>query len=108
MMNLIKAKQDYMHSAGNTPFPCTACGLCCKRVGMSKETAFLDRGDNICRHFDEQSHLCKIYENRPLVCRVQEYYQTHLTHLYSWQEFIKINQRICKALQTMENSNYFS
>lgn len=38
----------------------------------------------------------------------QDYYQTNLTHLYSWQEFIKINQRICKALQTMENSNYFS
>lgn len=102
MMNLVKAKRDYMPSIGN--FPCNACGLCCKHVGMSEETDFLDRGDSICRHFNEQLHLCKIYENRPLVCRVQDYYQTNLTHLYSWQEFVKINQQICQTLQATENA----
>lgn len=91
-----------MRSVGDPPSPCTACGLCCKQVGMSVETAFLDRGDNICRHFDEKSKLCTIYEQRPLVCQVQDYYQTHLTHLYSWQEFIELNQKICKQLQAVE------
>jgi len=57
-------------------FPCTACGKCCQNVGKSEETAFLDRGDGTCRHFDEYTKLCLIYENRPLVCQVEKYYQT--------------------------------
>ncbi|WP_273382184.1 YkgJ family cysteine cluster protein [Actinobacillus porcinus] len=80
------------------PFPCTACGKCCRRVNLSEQTAYLDRGDGVCKHFDEQTNLCKIYENRPLVCRVEDYYKAHLSHLYSWDEFIKLNLEICHKL----------
>ncbi|MEG9531666.1 YkgJ family cysteine cluster protein [Mannheimia indoligenes] len=79
------------------PFPCTACGKCCKRVGLAEETASLDRGDLICRYFDEQTNLCKIYENRPLVCRVEDYYKTYLTEVYSWEEFVALNVKVCNS-----------
>lgn len=79
-------------------FPCTACGKCCKRVGLSEQTVYLDRGDGTCRHFNENTNLCSIYEHRPLVCRVEDYYKKHLSHLYEWDEFVKINVEICQRL----------
>ena len=82
-----------------SPFPCNACGKCCQRVNFSPQTAFLDRGDGICRYFDDQTNLCTIYETRPLVCRVKEYYQAFLSSQYSWEEFIRLNQEICQKLQ---------
>ncbi|MEH8137622.1 YkgJ family cysteine cluster protein [Gallibacterium anatis] len=80
-------------------FPCSACGKCCRRVNLSEQTRFLDRGDGICLHFDESTNLCKIYENRPLVCRVKDYYLANLTDQYSWEEFVFLNIKICEVLQ---------
>ena len=79
-------------------FPCTACGKCCRHVGMSEETSYLSRGDGVCRHFDEQTNLCMIYETRPLVCRVEDYYHKHLFDVYTWDEFVRINLVVCEKL----------
>jgi len=76
-------------------FPCSACGKCCQRVGKSIQTKFLDRGDLTCLYFDEKTKLCTIYEKLPSVCRVEDYYRTHLSHIYTWDEFVKINLVIC-------------
>lgn len=81
-----------------TPFPCTACGKCCRRVNLSELTIYLDRGDGVCRHFNEQTNLCSIYEERPLVCRVEDFYKAHLSEIYSWDEFVKMNIEICNKL----------
>lgn len=81
------------------PFPCNACGECCRRVNQSEQTAFLDRGDGTCRHFDESSKLCQIYSQRPLVCRVEEYYVTHLSKRITWQKFVQLNVEICQKFQ---------
>lgn len=83
---------------GLKTFPCTACGKCCKNVDKSAETAFLDRGDGTCKHFDEKTNLCSIYESRPLVCRVDQYYKTYLSQVYTWEEFVKMNIEICNRL----------
>ena len=64
-------------------FPCNRCGICCRNVHLSKETAFLNRSDGVCINFDELTHLCKIYENRPLVCRIREYYLENLSNIYT-------------------------
>lgn len=80
-------------------FPCTSCGECCKNVHLSEHTAYLDRGDGICHHFDEASKRCSIYEHRPLICRVEDYYHQFLTEAYTWDEFVKINLDICHTLQ---------
>lgn len=87
-----------MHSSDRQTFPCNACGKCCRRVRQSTETAWLDRGDGVCRNFDESGKQCLIYADRPLVCRVEEYYVQHLSTQFTWEEFVKINLDICAAL----------
>lgn len=79
-------------------FPCTACGKCCRKVNLSEQTSYLDRGDGVCFHFNEQTNLCNIYQHRPLVCRVEEYYKIYLSHLYEWDEFVELNIAICEKL----------
>lgn len=86
-------------------FPCNQCGSCCKHVGLAEETRFLDRGDGACRHFDEAGNSCTIYSTRPLVCRVEDYYDTHFVHLYSWNEFVELNLTVCAKLAAMEEAN---
>lgn len=81
-----------------TPFPCDACGKCCRRVNLSEQTIYLDRGDGVCRYLNEDTNLCLIYESRPLICRVEDYYKTHLSHIYEWDEFVKLNLEICQKL----------
>ncbi len=80
------------------PFPCTACGKCCRNIRLSTQTTHLDRGDGICQFLDEQTNLCTTYDSRPLFCRVDEYYLLHYKDKYSWDDFIKINLEICQKL----------
>lgn len=87
-----------MMNTNLSPFPCTACGKCCRNVHLSEQTAYLSRGDGVCQYFDEQTNLCTIYESRPLVCRVEDYYKTYLSHIYTWDEFVKMNVEICNKL----------
>lgn len=82
-----------------TPFPCDACGLCCRQVGNSEQTTHLDRGDGVCQHFDDETYLCKIYESRPLVCRVEDYYKRYLAQTYQWETFVEMNVEICQRLK---------
>ena len=42
--------------------------------------------------------MCLIYTDRPLVCRVEEYYSQNLSHLFEWNEFVNINLEICQKL----------
>ncbi len=66
---------------------------------MSEITAYLDKGDGVCRHFDDTTNLCSIYDDRPLICRVEDYYNVNLSHEITWEKFSKINENICKQLQ---------
>lgn len=79
-------------------FPCTACGKCCRHVGNSVHTQFLDRGDSVCRHFNEETNLCCIYQSRPIVCRVEDYYKAYLANKIKWIDFIELNKKICREL----------
>lgn len=83
----------------NELFPCYKCGLCCQNVDKSEETKFLDRGDGTCRHYDEETKLCTIYETRPDICRVDKQYELNYKEQYSWQEFTELNLIACKILQ---------
>ncbi|WP_265490443.1 CxxCxxCC domain-containing protein [Mergibacter septicus] len=48
-------------------FYCDQCGLCCMNLDKNPILSDLDRGDGICKHFNQQTKLCEIYTNRPLV-----------------------------------------
>ena len=82
-----------------TLFPCTTCGQCCKNVHLSELTNYLNRSDGTCRHFDDKTNLCLIYEDRPLICRVEDYYDKHLSDLYEWDGFVKMNLEVCEKLK---------
>lgn len=82
-------------------FPCNQCGECCKRVNLIPQTASLDRGDGICMHFDELQKNCKIYTQRPDICRVDRQYEISYKNLMSWNEFVDINVSGCQKLQAI-------
>lgn len=82
----------------NETFPCNNCGACCKSIRLSKQTDWLDRGDGVCRHFDETQNICTIYENRPEICNVHLMYERHYKTQFDWSEFVLINQKACEIL----------
>ncbi len=44
---------------------CIQCGACC-------ETIPLLLTGKPCEHYDPDTHLCKIYETRPDICRIDK------------------------------------
>ncbi|WP_240996189.1 YkgJ family cysteine cluster protein [Pseudomonas viridiflava] len=83
-------------------FPCTKCGLCCKNLDKSSIYSGLDRGDGTCVNFDSASNLCKIYEDRPLICKIDAYYERYLSASMTRNEYIAVNIQSCKDVQTAE------
>lgn len=62
-------------------FPCTSCGACCRHVDGSPLTIWLNRGDGVCRHFDDNTARCGIYAERPPICRIDEMHERLAPHL---------------------------
>ena len=63
-------------------FPCKACGVCCKKIfstvgEFDPSAKDMDRGDGICKHFDEQTNKCKIYHSRPWFCNGKEIWKKY-------------------------------
>ncbi|NQZ07808.1 MAG: YkgJ family cysteine cluster protein [Algicola sp.] len=82
-------------------FPCDNCGKCCQYVNLSEETKWLDRGDGICRHLDENTKFCLIYDDRPDICNVKFQYKKNYAQNYTWQEFVDLNVQVCSELKKM-------
>lgn len=85
----------------NTRFKCTCCGLCCKLVAPKILPAeYIDPETGWCKYLDPETNLCTIYDSRPLVCRVDELWDTFGESLgyknkKEWQEG---NYEQCKKL----------
>ncbi|GAA7500501.1 hypothetical protein HpBHB23_10060 [Helicobacter pylori] len=47
---------------------------------------------------DLETNLCKIYESRPLICRVDEAHKKLYSHILL-KEFYAKNAEVCNALQ---------
>ena len=82
-------------------FPCTKCGACCRNVHRAKETQYLDRGDGTCRYYNDVTHLCNTYDNRPSICNIEQQYHLNYQQQYTWQEFINLNREACLILETL-------
>lgn len=85
----------------NDVFECNMCGSCCRSIRLSPLTAWLDRGDGTCLHFDEDKKSCTIYEKRPDVCNVRLMYKVYYKNDFSWKEFVAINKKSCKVLSAL-------
>lgn len=66
---------------------------------MSEETAHFDRGDGVCLAFDPVKNQCRIYDIRPLICRVDAQYELNYKLFYTWDEFVALNQQACQQLK---------
>lgn len=81
-------------------YNCEHCGCCCRNLDKSNLYAPLDRGDGICKYLDGND--CSIYENRPLLCRIDDSYDSMFSSLMTREDFYKINKKACKKLQRSE------
>lgn len=82
-------------------FPCTKCGACCKNISGIKELESYDLGNGVCRHLGENNE-CRIYADRPAICRVNVMYERVYRQIYSKEKFYALNIESCKVLQEKE------
>ncbi len=81
-------------------FDCEHCGCCCRNLDKSDMYASLDRGDGVCKYLREND--CLIYENRPLLCRVDKCYESMFSNIMSREEYYRINKQACIKLRELE------
>lgn len=81
-------------------YNCEHCGCCCRNLDKSDIYAPLDRGDGVCKYLEGND--CLIYENRPLLCRIDDSYDSMFSSLMTREDFYKINKQVCKKLQRLE------
>ena len=80
-------------------FPCIQCGACCQSLEKNIFLQDLNRGDGVCKYFDEEHSLCRVYDNRPDYCNVRKMWEKYFSHKFTWQHFISINKAICATLK---------
>lgn len=78
-------------------FKCDKCGECCRNLNKSPIYDELHDGDGICRYLIE--NLCSIYEERPLLCRVDECYEILFKDKLSYDEYVQLNYKYCEDLK---------
>ena len=85
-------------------FNCVRCGACCSQLplfhGIYGE---LDRGDGICRHFDEQKRICRIYEHRPDLCNVRKGYALFKRNI-TWEMYVEQVKQGCLLLRAQQKN----
>jgi len=80
-------------------FSCSRCGACCRNIRQYEWYRHLDRGDGVCRHFDDDTNSCTIYEQRPDECRIDLLYERHFATRMSRAAYHAAVHAACLALQ---------
>lgn len=78
-------------------FKCDRCGECCRNLDKSPLYDELHDGDGICRYL--RKNVCTIYEKRPLICRVDDCYDIYFNDKMGYEEYLRLNYKICKELK---------
>lgn len=78
-------------------FTCDKCGECCRHLNRSELYKDLDRGDGICIYLE--GDLCSIYDERPLLCRIDESYKVFFSSLYTKEEYYRLNKKACDNMK---------
>jgi hypothetical protein len=58
----------------------------------------LDRGDGVCKYLS--GNICSIYDDRPLLCRVDDSYNIYFKEQYTKEQYYNLNYEVCKKLQS--------
>lgn len=80
-------------------FKCDCCGMCCRNIGNVDLYEDLDNGLGACKYLNDKTNLCKIYEQRPLKCRIDDAYELLFKEEISLEEYYKLNYEACKKLK---------
>lgn len=81
-------------------FPCERCGACCRRIGEVPLVQHMAKANGACKYLNEVTNLCMIYPDRPIFCRVDEFYEKNLSDKMTREEFYRLNKDICKKFQS--------
>lgn len=83
-------------------FNCDFCGQCCRNITLSPIYIGLNRGDGVCKYFDEKNNLCSIYENRPIECNIDAMYDDFFIDKMSKEQYYELNYNFCKELKKLK------
>lgn len=81
-------------------FKCDKCGECCRHLNKSELYRELDRGDGVCKYLVH--NLCSIYDERPLLCRVDEAYNAYFQSEMTKEEYYRLNYEGCKSIRKIK------
>lgn len=59
--------------------------------------------DESCINLDKASNLCKIYDKRPDICRVDEMFEKVFYKFMSKEEYLNLNASSCEKLKEIYN-----
>lgn len=83
-------------------FNCDFCGQCCRNIILSHIYIRLNRGDGVCKYFDEKNNLCSIYENRPIECNIDAMYDDFFIDKMSKEQYYELSYNSCKELRKLK------
>ena len=78
-------------------FKCDVCGECCRHLDRSDIYKELARGDGTCRYLED--NLCSIYDDRPLICRVDDAYYAFFQDEMTLDEYYRLNYEACHRMK---------
>lgn len=81
-------------------FKCDKCGECCRHLDKSDLYRELDRGDGVCKYLVQ--NLCSIYDERPLLCRVDVSYDAYFKSAMTKDEYYRLNYEGCKSIKSIK------
>lgn len=90
-----------METPETMPFPCEKCGACCRHLTGIEETSHLDRGDGICKYYNESTKECVINDFKPEICNVTKMYKRYKDKM-TWEEYVKYSKECCQKLRDFE------
>ena len=80
-------------------FKCNGCGKCCQNIwaleGM-EDFPYKAKKDGSCEKLVDNK--CSIYETRPLICRVDDYFEKNIKGTMSKKAWYKLNNNSCIEL----------
>lgn len=81
-------------------FKCDKCGACCRNLDKSPIYEGMYNGDGICCYLSGND--CSIYENRPLICRVDDSYEAFFSNEMIYDDYLELTYQCCKILKNKE------
>ena len=82
-------------------YPCQKCSACCRLVGRVVLGERMADADGVCHFLDRTTNLCTQYENRPIFCNVDKFYERYYVDNMTREVFYKINQQECERLRKL-------